>query len=164
MLGAVRIRRMVERLQLSQRTRDDVYSLFQRILNERTHLFFNRHIDQIMLCCFYRVAQVSPLTLETWECIVLHLPFSHSILFFFCSLQNWTWVSGRFYTATNSNQSADHPFFVVYLLIAHWQAIMMTSNRSMLELLHFTMTYSLDLYGHWWWNLSPMKKLWKVTN
>ncbi|PNY07285.1 retinoblastoma-related protein 1-like [Trifolium pratense] len=48
MLAAVRIRGMVERLQLSQRTREDVYSIFQRILNERTHLFFNRHIDQIM--------------------------------------------------------------------------------------------------------------------
>ncbi|WJX80291.1 Retinoblastoma-related protein 1 [Trifolium repens] len=70
MLGAVRIRRMVERLQLSQRTRDDVYSLFQRILNERTHLFFNRHIDQIMLCCFYRVAQSSKLNLSIWE--ILH--------------------------------------------------------------------------------------------
>ncbi|GAU16807.1 hypothetical protein TSUD_200500 [Trifolium subterraneum] len=70
MLGAVRICGMVERLQLSQRTGEDVYSLFQRILNERAHLFFNRHIDQIMLCCFYMVAQFSKLNLSFWE--ILH--------------------------------------------------------------------------------------------
>lgn len=57
-LAAVRISGMVERLQLSQQIRENVYCLFQQILNQRTSLFFNRHIDQIILCCFYGIAKV----------------------------------------------------------------------------------------------------------
>ncbi|KAL0335884.1 UNVERIFIED_CONTAM: Retinoblastoma-related protein [Sesamum radiatum] len=57
-LAAVRINGMVERLQLSQQIRECVYCLFQKILGQRTTLFFNRHIDQIILCCFYGVAKV----------------------------------------------------------------------------------------------------------
>ncbi|KVH95741.1 Cyclin-like protein [Cynara cardunculus var. scolymus] len=48
-LAAVRINGMVERLQLSQQIRERVYCLFQQILSQRTALFFNRHIDQIIL-------------------------------------------------------------------------------------------------------------------
>ncbi|KAA3453468.1 retinoblastoma-related protein-like [Gossypium australe] len=58
-LAAVRINGMVERLQLSQEIRESVYFLFQQILSQRTSLFFNRHIDQIILCCLYVVAKVS---------------------------------------------------------------------------------------------------------
>ncbi|XP_057439591.1 retinoblastoma-related protein-like [Lotus japonicus] len=68
-LGAVRISGMVERLQLSQQIRENVYCLFQRILNQRTSLFFNRHIDQIILCCFYGVAKISQLSLTFREII-----------------------------------------------------------------------------------------------
>lgn len=68
-LGAVRISGMVERLQLSQQIRENVYSLFQRILNQWTSLFFNRHIDQIILCCFYGVAKISQLNLTFREII-----------------------------------------------------------------------------------------------
>lgn len=57
-LAAVRINGMVERLQLSQQIRENVYCIFQQILSQRTSLFFNRHIDQIILCCFYGVAKV----------------------------------------------------------------------------------------------------------
>lgn len=57
-LAAVRINGMVERLQISQQIRERVYCLFQQILSQRTALFFNRHIDQIILCCFYGVAKV----------------------------------------------------------------------------------------------------------
>ncbi|EPS57328.1 hypothetical protein M569_17490, partial [Genlisea aurea] len=57
-LAAVRISGMVERLQLSSELRECVYCLFQRILGQRATLFFNRHIDQIILCCFYGVAKV----------------------------------------------------------------------------------------------------------
>ncbi|XVF41076.1 hypothetical protein PTKIN_Ptkin01aG0251100 [Pterospermum kingtungense] len=57
-LAAVRINGMVERLQLSQQIRESVYYQFQQILSQRTYLFFNRHIDQIILCCFYLVAKV----------------------------------------------------------------------------------------------------------
>ncbi|KAK8536004.1 hypothetical protein V6N12_012666 [Hibiscus sabdariffa] len=68
-LAAVRINGMVERLQLSQQIRESVYSLFQQILNQRTSLFFNRHIDQIILCCFYVVAKISQLRLTFKEII-----------------------------------------------------------------------------------------------
>lgn len=57
-LAAVRINGMVERLQLPQQIRECVYCLFQKILGQRTTLFFSRHIDQIILCCFYGVAKV----------------------------------------------------------------------------------------------------------
>ncbi|XP_022765709.1 retinoblastoma-related protein-like isoform X2 [Durio zibethinus] len=68
-LAAVRINGMVERLQLSQQIRESVYSLFQQILSRRTSLFFNRHIDQIILCCFYVVAKISQLRLPFKEII-----------------------------------------------------------------------------------------------
>lgn len=57
-LGAVRINSMAERLKLSQQIREKTYLLFRQILVEKTYLFFNRHIDLIMLCCFYGVAKV----------------------------------------------------------------------------------------------------------
>uniref|UniRef100_A0A7N1A0T2 Retinoblastoma-related protein n=1 Tax=Kalanchoe fedtschenkoi TaxID=63787 RepID=A0A7N1A0T2_KALFE len=68
-LAAVRINSMVERLQLSQQIRENVYCLFQKILSQRTSLFFNRHIDQIILCCFYGVAKISQLKLTFREII-----------------------------------------------------------------------------------------------
>ncbi|GKU91384.1 hypothetical protein SLEP1_g5266 [Rubroshorea leprosula] len=60
---------MVERLQLSQQIRESVYCLFQQILSQQTSLFFNRHIDQIILCCFYGVAKISQLNLTFREII-----------------------------------------------------------------------------------------------
>ncbi|KAL4570058.1 hypothetical protein LXL04_025708 [Taraxacum kok-saghyz] len=68
-LAAVRINGMVERLQLSQQIRERVYCLFQQILSQRTALFFNRHIDQIILCCFYGVAKITQLSLTFKEII-----------------------------------------------------------------------------------------------
>ncbi|KAF8400097.1 hypothetical protein HHK36_015972 [Tetracentron sinense] len=68
-LAAVRINGMVERLQLSQQIRESVYYLVQQILSQRTTLFFNRHIDQIILCCFYGVAKISQLNLTFREII-----------------------------------------------------------------------------------------------
>ncbi|XAR58140.1 hypothetical protein NMG60_11026538 [Bertholletia excelsa] len=68
-LAAVRINGMVERLQLSQPIRESVYCLFQQILTQRTTLFFNRHIDQIILCCLYGVAKISQLKLTFREII-----------------------------------------------------------------------------------------------
>ncbi|KAG7945911.1 hypothetical protein I3843_14G011500 [Carya illinoinensis] len=68
-LAAVRINGMVERLQLSQQIRENVYSIFQQILSQQTSLFFNRHIDQIILCCFYGVAKISQLALTFREII-----------------------------------------------------------------------------------------------
>ncbi|KAF7836195.1 Retinoblastoma-related protein 1 [Senna tora] len=68
-LAAVRISGMVERLQLSQQIRENVYCLFQQVLNQRTSLFFNRHMDQIILCCFYGIAKISSLNLTFREII-----------------------------------------------------------------------------------------------
>ncbi|XP_021668184.2 retinoblastoma-related protein isoform X2 [Hevea brasiliensis] len=69
-LAAVRINGMVERLQQSQQhVRENVYRLFQQILSQRTSLFFNRHIDQIILCCFYGVAKISKVNLTFREII-----------------------------------------------------------------------------------------------
>ncbi|XVE52327.1 hypothetical protein DITRI_Ditri02bG0114100 [Diplodiscus trichospermus] len=68
-LAAVRINGMIERLQLSQQIRESVYCLFQQILSQQTSLFFNRHIDQIILCCFYVVAKISQLHLTFKEII-----------------------------------------------------------------------------------------------
>ncbi|KAJ7982383.1 Retinoblastoma-related protein [Quillaja saponaria] len=68
-LAAVRISGMVERLQLSQQIRENIYRLFQQILSQRTSLFFNHHIDQIILCCFYGVAKISQLNLTFKEII-----------------------------------------------------------------------------------------------
>lgn len=68
-LAAVRINGMVEKLQESQQIRESVYRLFQQILSQRTTLFFNRHIDQIILCCFYGVAKISQLNLTFKEII-----------------------------------------------------------------------------------------------
>ncbi|CAH8359941.1 unnamed protein product [Eruca vesicaria subsp. sativa] len=68
-LAAVRINGMVERLQLSQQMRESVYRLFQHVLAQRTSLFFNRHIDQIILCCFYGVAKISQMSLTFREII-----------------------------------------------------------------------------------------------
>ncbi|KAL0743848.1 hypothetical protein Bca4012_085361 [Brassica carinata] len=68
-LAAVRINGMVERLQLSQQIRESIYRLFQHVLAQRTSLLFNRHIDQIILCCFYGVAKISQMSLTFREII-----------------------------------------------------------------------------------------------
>ncbi|GAB2230323.1 hypothetical protein Droror1_Dr00014585 [Drosera rotundifolia] len=69
-LAAVRINGMIERLQATQQMRESVYHLFQQILNQRMTLFFSRHIDQIILCCFYIVAKISKLNFKFKEIIM----------------------------------------------------------------------------------------------
>ncbi|CAA6659647.1 unnamed protein product [Spirodela intermedia] len=68
-LAAIRIRSLCERLQLCQPVVEHVYSLIQQILSHRTGLFFNRHIDQIILCSLYGVAKISDLSLTFKEII-----------------------------------------------------------------------------------------------
>ncbi|OEL36267.1 Retinoblastoma-related protein 3 [Dichanthelium oligosanthes] len=68
-LAAIRIRSLCERLQLSQQVLERVYSLVQQILSQQTALFFNRHIDQIILCSIYGVAKISQLELSFKEII-----------------------------------------------------------------------------------------------
>ena len=57
-LAAIRIRNLCERIQYVEQT-ERVYNVFKQILDQQAALFFNRHIDQIILCCLYGVAKVS---------------------------------------------------------------------------------------------------------
>nr|CAB3483661.1 unnamed protein product [Digitaria exilis] len=68
-LAAIRIRSLCERLQLSQQVLERVYSLVQQTLSQQTSIFFNRHIDQIILCSIYGVAKISQLDLSFKEII-----------------------------------------------------------------------------------------------
>eukprot|EP00268_Persea_americana_P048522 TRINITY_DN5135_c0_g1_i2.p1 TRINITY_DN5135_c0_g1~~TRINITY_DN5135_c0_g1_i2.p1 ORF type:complete len:1002 (-),score=177.72 TRINITY_DN5135_c0_g1_i2:206-3211(-) len=68
-LAANRIKDLCERLQLSLQVRENVYRLMQQILSLQTTLFFNRHIDQLILCSFYGVAKISQLSLTFKEII-----------------------------------------------------------------------------------------------
>ncbi|KAG8048109.1 hypothetical protein GUJ93_ZPchr0008g13043 [Zizania palustris] len=68
-LAAIRIKGLCERLQLSQQILERVYSLVQQIISQQTALFFNRHIDQIILCSIYGVAKISQLALTFKEII-----------------------------------------------------------------------------------------------
>uniref|UniRef100_A0A0E0J7U4 Retinoblastoma-associated protein A-box domain-containing protein n=1 Tax=Oryza nivara TaxID=4536 RepID=A0A0E0J7U4_ORYNI len=55
-LAAIRIRNLCERLRHEELT-VSVYNIFKQILDQQTALFFNRHVDQIILCCLYGVAK-----------------------------------------------------------------------------------------------------------
>ncbi|XP_077212332.1 retinoblastoma-related protein-like isoform X2 [Tasmannia lanceolata] len=68
-LAAIRIRSLCERLQLSQQVLENIYCLIQQILSQQTALFFNRHIDQLILCSFYGVAKISKLSLTFKEIV-----------------------------------------------------------------------------------------------
>ncbi|XP_074580565.1 retinoblastoma-related protein-like isoform X1 [Curcuma longa] len=57
-LAAIRIKSLSEKLELPQQILEHVFCLFQQILVHRTALFFNRHIDQIILCSLYGVVKV----------------------------------------------------------------------------------------------------------
>nr|CAB3491683.1 unnamed protein product [Digitaria exilis] len=65
-LAAIRIRNLCERVQYVEQT-ECVYNVFKQILDQQTALFFNRHIDQIILCCLYGVAKVRQLDLSFKE-------------------------------------------------------------------------------------------------
>uniref|UniRef100_A0ACD5WYE8 Uncharacterized protein n=2 Tax=Avena sativa TaxID=4498 RepID=A0ACD5WYE8_AVESA len=67
-LAAIRIRNLCERLQHVGQT-ECVYNIFKQILDQQTALFFNRHIDQLILCSLYGVAKVSQLTLTFKEIV-----------------------------------------------------------------------------------------------
>lgn len=56
-LAAVKINSMAERLKLLPQLREKIYLLFQQILTQKVSLFFNRRIEQIILCCFYLVVR-----------------------------------------------------------------------------------------------------------
>ncbi|KAG8089914.1 hypothetical protein GUJ93_ZPchr0011g27799 [Zizania palustris] len=67
-LAAIRIRNLCERLRQVELT-ERVYNIFKQILDQQTALFFNRHVDQLILCCLYGVAKVSDLALTFKEIV-----------------------------------------------------------------------------------------------
>ncbi|KAI3734061.1 hypothetical protein L6452_13522 [Arctium lappa] len=109
-LAAVRINGMVERLQLSQQIRERVYCLFQQILSQRTALFFNRHIDQIILCCFYGVAKISQLSLTFKEIIYNYRKQPH------CKPQVFraVFVDDRSSSRRNGKTGQDHVDIIMF--------------------------------------------------
>eukprot|EP01018_Ginkgo_biloba_P033472 Gb_14616 [translate_table: standard] len=70
-LAAIRIKNLCERLRRPDHFMEQVYRLFQHMLNHETSLFFNRHIDQLILCSFYGVSKVCHLSL-TFKEIIFH--------------------------------------------------------------------------------------------
>lgn len=70
-LAAVRIRNLCERLQQSQQVVERVNRALHHALNHETGLFFNRHIDQIILCCVYGICKVSKVNV-TFRDIIYH--------------------------------------------------------------------------------------------
>lgn len=57
-LLAMRLRSIGERLGLKRSVGEAVYALLQHCLAQETHLFFLRHIDQLLLCAIYGVCKV----------------------------------------------------------------------------------------------------------
>ncbi|XP_020581305.1 retinoblastoma-related protein-like isoform X2 [Phalaenopsis equestris] len=68
-LAAIRIKSLCERLGVPQHFLEHVYFLIQQILSQRTALFFNRHIDQLILCSIYGVNKILNLDL-TFKAII----------------------------------------------------------------------------------------------
>ncbi|CAO2833862.1 unnamed protein product [Amaranthus hypochondriacus] len=124
-LAAVRINGMIEKLekksesppsqkskakrQSQEQLRESVYCLFQKILNQRTSLFFNRHIDQIILCSLYGVAKILQYPLQFREIILNYRNLTH------CKPQVFRsvfvdWSSPR----RNGRQGQDHVDIITF--------------------------------------------------
>ncbi|KAK4846889.1 hypothetical protein QYF36_023020 [Acer negundo] len=90
-LAAFRISSMSERMKLPQQIRERIYLLFQQILTRKAYIFFNRHIDQIILCCFYAIAKISHLKLTFKEITNNYIKQAQSrSQIFCCMLVNWS--------------------------------------------------------------------------
>ncbi|XP_055961663.1 retinoblastoma-related protein-like isoform X2 [Mercurialis annua] len=119
-LAAIRIQNIAERLNLSQQLRNKVYILFQRILNRRTELFFNRQTYQILICCFYVLAKMSGINLSLKQILdtyMKQLQFRYQVL---CS------VSG--------NQEKNRGQFPE--LVTLYNKIFLPSAKSFLDEIH----------------------------
>ncbi|BBN20404.1 protein MpRBR [Marchantia polymorpha subsp. ruderalis] len=68
-LAFVRIKDLCCRLQQSSEVWDQVYRAMQHILHKATHLFFKRHIDQLILCSIYGVCKVRKADVTFKKCI-----------------------------------------------------------------------------------------------
>ncbi|KAK1567414.1 hypothetical protein Q3G72_011968 [Acer saccharum] len=90
-LAAFRISSMSERMKLPQQIRERIYLLFQQILMRKTYIFFNRHIDQIILCCFYAIAKKSRFKLTFKEIKNNYIKQAQSRSQIFCCMfVNWS--------------------------------------------------------------------------
>uniref|UniRef100_A0A0C9S766 TSA: Wollemia nobilis Ref_Wollemi_Transcript_9601_3233 transcribed RNA sequence n=1 Tax=Wollemia nobilis TaxID=56998 RepID=A0A0C9S766_9CONI len=68
-LAAIRIKGLSERLKQSIQVMEQVHRLVKCALYQQTSLFFNRHIDQIILCSYYGISKVSGLGLAFREIV-----------------------------------------------------------------------------------------------
>ncbi|XP_057866419.2 retinoblastoma-related protein isoform X3 [Cryptomeria japonica] len=68
-LAAIRIKGLSERLNQPIHVMEQVYRLVKCVLNQETSLFFNRHIDQVILCSYYGISKVSGLGLAFREIV-----------------------------------------------------------------------------------------------
>ncbi|XP_043817552.1 retinoblastoma-related protein isoform X2 [Manihot esculenta] len=117
-LAAIRIQYTAERLKLSQKFREKIYFLFQRILTQRPSLFFNRHIDQIIICCFYAVVSKVELTFKQIIGNYRKQPHCRSQFFLFVSSNH------------EKNGGQDVGIFAFY------NKIFLPSVESLLDILH----------------------------
>eukprot|EP01018_Ginkgo_biloba_P003541 Gb_26070 [translate_table: standard] len=68
-LATIRIKSLCEQLQQPHHVTRKVCDLVQHLLIHRTSLFFNRHIDQLILCSMYAISKVCHLNLTFREII-----------------------------------------------------------------------------------------------
>lgn len=68
-LAAIRIKCLSDRLQQPNLAMEQVYRLLNLVLREQTGIFFNRHIDQVILCSFYGIAKIQQMNLTFREII-----------------------------------------------------------------------------------------------
>jgi retinoblastoma-like protein 1 len=68
-LAAIRIKGLSERLQQPNLVMEQVYRLLNLVLSQETSIFFNRHIDQVILCSFYGISKVQRMNLTFREII-----------------------------------------------------------------------------------------------
>ncbi|KAH7422326.1 hypothetical protein KP509_12G003800 [Ceratopteris richardii] len=76
-LAAIRIKLICGVLKQPSHLMEDIYKLFQHLLHEETHLFFNRHIDQIILCSLFGVCKVEKIKLTFKEIVQGYRQLSH---------------------------------------------------------------------------------------
>ncbi|CAM6084448.1 unnamed protein product [Calypogeia fissa] len=68
-LAAVRTKDLCERLHQPNQVWQQVYHTMKNLVEKETTLFFNRHIDQMILCTIYGVCRVNKATVTFKKCI-----------------------------------------------------------------------------------------------
>jgi hypothetical protein len=98
-----------------------IYSLVQQIINHQARLFFNRHIDQIILCIIYGVAKVclNHLTLKIWREKSHSLQLLYCLFIVICRYLNWHLHLRSLFSATENNLIANHRFPIVFMFTGH---------------------------------------------